>query len=192
MSTPQDTTRIDDVIRQLFAARDTLPSVRASIDDMIADALETQGSGRGSGISDPTGARAGRIAPLQQRHRRLSEALQGVERAVEHLARTAEGCLSRPPSEHEQQPDIHTCPVMELKRSVNALETFRPDGSSRSEHLVRCGKVTAHKLDEHGNPIGWDADGYCLDHRAAADAAMREADGALATALTRKLRGCLT
>lgn len=180
MTTPRhnDVARLDNIIRRLFRARDTLPSVRDTIEDYINDALDAQGSGKGSGVSDPTGARAGRIAPIQQRHRWLSEALQGVERAVEHLAVTAERCLSEPRPPGYDGPEAstsHTCPVMVLRRSATPTETRRPDGSSRSEVLVRCGAITAHKLDEHGNPIGYDPDGYCLDHRAEADEATRRA-----------------
>ncbi len=171
MTTPRDIPRIDNIIRRLFTARDRIPSVRWAIDDMIADQLDAQGSGKGSGISDPTGARAGLIGPLQDRHRRLNEAIRGIEKAVEHFACTAEACLSTPHADHVEQSTAHTCPVMELKRSSGVTETFRPDGSSRSERMVRCGALSAHKIDEHGNPIGYDPDGYCVRHRTEADAA---------------------
>ena len=181
-----DIDRLDGIIRRLFGARDTIPSVRATIDDFIADAMETQGAGKGAGISDPTGARAGRLSPLQQRHRRLTDAVGGVERAVQHLLMTAEGCLSAPRSDQDASggTDAPTCPTMTLRKSMLGTIT----STARSEILVRCGRLTAHKLDEHGNPIGYDPDGLCLEHRREADEAMRAADGALATRLTQKLR----
>lgn len=184
----RDIDRIDGVIRRLFNARDTLPSVRATVDDYIADALDLQGGSRGSGISDPTGASAARITKLQERHRRLTEAVGGLEKAVAHLLLTAEGCLSAPPRHDDGSggTDAPTCPVMVLKGSVlvgrdpDSKPTRRPDGSSRSEVLVRCGNLTAHKIDEHGNPIGYDTDGYCADHRAEVVEAKRAAHAAVA------------
>lgn len=223
-----DMDRIDNIIRRLFAARDSVPEVRATIDDHIADALETHG-GRGSGIrpaedddepmigwrcdcgqsfadeqvallhrdgaqharivqtkinhqtagidhSDPTGARAGRISYLQQRHRWMNEALTGVEKAIDHMLRTAERCMAAPRQPGDDGIDYtrvkpDTCPNMVMR----TLTIHGEHSVKQSERLERCGQITRGKLDEHGNAIGADPDGYCVDCRALADAAMAEA-----------------
>lgn len=165
--TYDDAHRLNNVAMRAARAADTLPSVRASIDDRIRDTVEGQGKGKGSGISDPTGGQALAIRTDEEHHRALSRAVKGVEDAVEHLRITAERALS--PRRDAGTDTVLRCPNMVLLTQHVPLR----DGELVDQVLVRCDRLTAHRVDQHGNAIDYDPDGLCDDCRAEADEAKR-------------------
>jgi hypothetical protein len=164
-----DTRRLTKLIGRLENLTISLPEARKDIDTRIRETVDAQGQGGGSGISD-TVARAGlAIATEQNHHRALNQALRTAEDAIDHLsveARRAQGRLT--PVEPETP---LRCPAMVLlQQTVHANAGDIPD-----EVLVRCDHLTAHRVDDRGNPIDYDRDGYCETHRAEANEAMRRA-----------------
>jgi hypothetical protein len=168
-NTHDDVRRIEAVIRRLFNAQHALPGVRSAIDERIQEAVEAQGQGGGSGVSDTVARAAEAIRADTEQHRRLNRAMRGVEDAVEHLRVESErslGKLTAAEPEHHQR-----CPKPVLLRQT--VQTA--DGPMVDEVMRPCNHLTAHKVDENGNAIAHDPDGYCEVHRAEANEAMRRA-----------------
>jgi hypothetical protein len=178
--THDDTRRLTKLIGRLELLTISLPEARKEIDARIHDTINAQGQGSGSGISDSV-ARAGlAIGADQNHHRALNQALRSAEDAIDHLgveARRAQGRLTA------IEPDTPLrCPAMVLlQQTVHAAGQALND-----EILVRCDHLTAHKVDERGNPIDYDRDGYCDTHRAEANEAMRHAQREQGRRLRRK------
>lgn len=169
-NTHDDARRIEVVIRRLFNAQHALPSVRTAIDERIQEAVDAQGQGGGSGVSDTVARAADAIRIDSEKHRALTRAVRGVEDSVEHLRVEAERCLGRVKEKELKAPPLR-CPVMVLLH-----QTVTTQGCvMRDEVLVRCDHLTAHKVDETGNAIAHDPDGYCETHRAEANEAGRRA-----------------
>jgi hypothetical protein len=153
-------------IARLNRAWQMVPEARAEIRHDLEDACTPGQGGQGSGISRPTEAAAMRIEGLQARDRAILTAVTGIGKAIDHLERTCWQAI-RPPDDGPAE--APRCPVMELKIT-------NPNAGARGQHMRACGELAASKLDEHGNAIGWDVDGYCLRHRAEADGREAEQD----------------
>jgi hypothetical protein len=178
--THDDTRRLTKLIGRLELLTISLPEARKEIDARISDTVNAQGQGSGSGISDSV-ARAGlAIGPDQNHHRALNQALRSAEDAIDHLgveARRAQGRLTA------IEPDTPLrCPAMVLMTQ----HVVTSSGTHPDEALIRCDRLTAHKVDERGNPIDYDRDGYCDTHRAEANEQMRHAQREQGRRLRRK------
>lgn len=153
-------------IARLNRAWKMVPEVRASIAERIEDAATpSPGAGTGSGTSRPTEAAALRVEGLQQADRAILSAVRGIGKAIDHLELECRRGLGTHQTDTSQEP---RCPVM-------VLHTDPGTAGPRGTVMVRCNKLTASKLDERGLAVGWDEDGYCLEHRAETDALERAA-----------------
>jgi hypothetical protein len=170
--THDDTRRLTKLIGRLELLNIDLPKARAALEENISDAVHAQGQGGGSGISDTVARAAVAIAGYQEQQRALTRALKSVEEKVEHLRVESERSLCKlTAAEPEVTTHLH-CPKMVLLKQT----VYTEHGQALTEEtLIRCDKLTAHKVDEANNPIDYDRDGLCDEHRAEANEAMRRA-----------------
>lgn len=159
-------TEIAHLIARLNQAWKVVPEVRRSIAERIEDAATpSPGNGTGSGISRPTEAAAQRIAGLQDTDRAIRDAVRSVGKAIDHLEHESRRGLGTHRVDTSNEP---RCPKM-------VLHVSNEQAGPRGTVLVACGRLTASKIDEKGIPIGWDPDGYCVEHRAQEDEMRRQA-----------------
>lgn len=150
-------------IARLNRAWHIVPDIRHNLHDRIEDACQPGTGGTGSGLNRPTEAAAARIEGLQTQDRAILQAIRSIGRAIDHLELECARSLGTNRTDTSNEP---RCPRMTLRVDN---DTAGPRGTV----MVRCGQLTAAKSDQHGNPIGWDPDGYCAQHRAEADADRR-------------------
>lgn len=165
-----DPKRIRQLIGRLTVLEISLPGARSTIDERIRDCVDAQGQGGGSGISDTVARAAAQITVHQHQHRQLGTALKSVEEAVAHLVNTV-AMVNQSQAAVIADP-VRRCPAMELRDQTVRVSS----GTIADQVLMRCDRLTAHKLDEKGNPIDYDPDDFCDDHRAKANEEARRSD----------------